>query len=743
MPIANQNKRKLSSFEVELIYAKSKVCLHPSKAKKDNIPGFLILIRGANCTNKDIVLAFIPESRLTSQELKIYEKVDLECASRDKSLYDSASEKTYEIISKPSFSLLSGYSFGVPLSYVYSIQLRTPSSGFWHGSIIIHAKDGEKFPILFFHDDESPSTKARQKIRNLQFETFNEDGELYWGGNDFLSELESLVHLERSTIERSVYLVNPDSTDLRQFSPFVTDQSKKKLQNKEEPFKVPNFNKMFANAKWKVLETVATISARTKNQVVDLVTEHAPDTVKNAMKNPEFQKVDEEFDSLHIYLAKWAQKVKDEAEKSRSQYILHDDVYERINNELGSTELLTEEEINKASRRKEISKAEWDTFFDYTGRLSITVNEVKERIFHGGLESSIRKEAWLFLLEVYPWDSSSEERKLLKESYITSYAEFKMRWLNDDHKRHTSFWKDQKHRIEKDVARTDRNLDLFKNNKKKGSVSGDTEGSRSSSPETPDEDEESDGDFDVSNINNPHLFALREILLTYNEYNVNLGYIQGMTDLLSPLYVVLQDEQLTFWAFVNFMNRMERNFVRDQSGMKQQMSTLNKLVQFMLPNMYKHLEKCESIDLFFFFRMLLVWYKRELPWDNVLRLWEILWTDYYSSQYHLFIALSILSDNERIVIQNLKRFDEVLKYFNDLSLKLNLDLILIRSELLFLKFKRMIDIIDRENSILRSNNTNSTESTGLVAIGDDVRGLLSKKIVIQKEVKRPEGAGGG
>ena len=61
---------------------------------------------------------------------------------------------------------------------------------------------------------------------------------------------------------------------------------------------------------------------------------------------------------------------------------------------------------------------------------------------------------------------------------------------------------------------------------------------------------------------------MREILLTFNEYNENLGYVQGMTDLLSPLYVIIQDEVLVFWAFANFMERMERNFVRDQTGMK-------------------------------------------------------------------------------------------------------------------------------------------------------------------------------
>lgn len=49
---------------------------------------------------------------------------------------------------------------------------------------------------------------------------------------------------------------------------------------------------------------------------------------------------------------------------------------------------------------------------------------------------------------------------------------------------------------------------------------------------------------------------MKDMLLTYNEYNQDLGYVQGMSDLLAPLYAVMQDDAVAFWAFVNFMNRM-------------------------------------------------------------------------------------------------------------------------------------------------------------------------------------------
>lgn len=44
--------------------------------------------------------------------------------------------------------------------------------------------------------------------------------------------------------------------------------------------------------------------------------------------------------------------------------------------------------------------------------------------------------------------------------------------------------------------------------------------------------------------------------MTYVMYNFDLGYVQGMSDLLSPLLLQLRDEVDTFWCFVGFMNKV-------------------------------------------------------------------------------------------------------------------------------------------------------------------------------------------
>lgn len=740
------------SNETELLYVKSKAYLHPTTAKRDNVVGFLSLGKPSSAkSNKDILLSFTPESMLSGPELEIYNRVDLASdilqdlaallLNRDDT---SATRSRLSVgkntVSKPPVSVTTSYAFSVPLMLIYLIQMRTPSLGWWFGSVVIHSKSDETLPIVFFHDDESPLTISRQKVKNQRFDPFGEDGAMYWGGEDFLAAISSLIHTERLNVEPSVYLVDPISADLVNFLPFNdTKKSKdatKPASSEAVPFKLPDVNKMLTTAKWKVLETVASFTSRTKTQVKDIVEEHVPQSVlRQVLQKPEVQKISNDFESARVYLAKWAAQVKEEAEQLEQMYMLEDAVYARINDQLGDDKkLLTPQEISNASRRKPVSLVEWNGFFDDQGNLNMTPDEVKNRIFHGGLAPEVRKLAWPFLLGVFSWDSNFAEREITKKSLQSSYCDFKRRWAEDDLRRKEEFWRDQKVRIEKDVHRNDRNIPLYKDNKSKKSTQTSEANERCSSPETPAEDEE----WDLARIDNLHLFRLREILLTYNEYNLNLGYIQGMTDLLSPIYAVFQDEVMSFWAFTGFMERMERNFVRDQSGMKKQMLVLNELLQFMFPDLYKHLAKCESTDLFFFFRMLLVWYKREFEWDDVNMLWEVFWTDYYSSQYHLFFALAILSSQERSIMTYLNRFDEVLKFMNDLLGTMKLRDLLVRTELIFLRFRRMIDLIDRENAAKRAMG-----ELYEVNVHPDLRELLLRKLIIQKEVERPEGVGGG
>jgi TBC1 domain family member 15 len=60
-------------------------------------------------------------------------------------------------------------------------------------------------------------------------------------------------------------------------------------------------------------------------------------------------------------------------------------------------------------------------------------------------------------------------------------------------------------------------------------------------------------------------------------------------------------------------------------------------------------------------RWVLIAFKREFVFEDVLKLWEVLWTDYYSNQFVLFVALAVLESHRDMILRYLVEFDEILK----------------------------------------------------------------------------------
>jgi len=101
---------------------------------------------------------------------------------------------------------------------------------------------------------------------------------------------------------------------------------------------------------------------------------------------------------------------------------------------------------------------------------------------------------------------------------------------------------------------------------------------------------------------------------------------------------VIPDEADCFWCFVGLMDKMERNFDQDQSGMHNQLLALRKLVQLLDPQLFAHFECQEQCQNYLFcYRWLLLHFKREFAFDDCLRLWESLWTCAFCDQLHMYV----------------------------------------------------------------------------------------------------------
>jgi hypothetical protein len=351
--------------------------------------------------------------------------------------------------------------------------------GWWFGSLVINTRAGDGFPALFFHDDECESTILQKKRRVKEnFDPFGTEGGLFWGGDEVLRWLKRYAEVQRSAVDRNVYLINPSDEDTLSFGrPISHGDGSISAKAQPEAAAAPAqagvadasmdpFMKTLKETRWKVLEQlskITTFTRRTANEIVD--NPRIPPQMRRLMKNPEIQTLQDEFDSARVYLARWAMTVAEQSDKERNQRIwTAQDMLEMENSSVGDFEILELETGNLAiqERRRVLQLPEWEGFFDpTTGRLQVTVEEVKERIFHGGLDPNdgVRKEAWLFLLGVYTWDSSLEERQAMMNSKRDEYIRLKAGWWERMVEGNSTIeqfdhWKEQKNRIGKIQTKT-------------------------------------------------------------------------------------------------------------------------------------------------------------------------------------------------------------------------------------------------------------------------------------------------
>ncbi|AQK54634.1 RabGAP/TBC domain-containing protein [Zea mays] len=285
-----------------------------------------------------------------------------------------------------------------------------------------------------------------------------------------------------------------------------------------------------------------------------------------------------------------------------------------------------------------LSVEEWTSFLDREGRI-MDSKALRKKVFYGGVDHALRKEVWKFLLGYHEYDSTYAEREYLAVMKRAEYEVIKSQWKSisaTQAKRFTKF-RERKGLIDKDVVRTDRSIPYY------------------------------EGD------DNQNVVVLRDILLTYSFYNFDLGYCQGMSDFLAPILYVMEDESESFWCFASLMERLGANFNRDQNGMHAQLLALSKLVELLDPSLHNYFRQNDCLNYFFCFRWVLIQFKREFSFDQIMLLWEVLWSHYLSEHFHLYLCVAILKKYRQRIIGEQMDFDTLLKFINELSGQINLD----------------------------------------------------------------------
>lgn len=78
---------------------------------------------------------------------------------------------------------------------------------------------------------------------------------------------------------------------------------------------------------------------------------------------------------------------------------------------------------------------------------------------------------------------------------------------------------------------------------------------------------------------------LKVVRFSYVYEHLDIGYMQGMCDLLAPLLVIFDDESLSYGCFCRLMERMIENFPNG-CAMDMHFANMRSLIQILDSEMY-------------------------------------------------------------------------------------------------------------------------------------------------------------
>uniref|UniRef100_A0AAQ4S345 Small G protein signaling modulator 2 n=1 Tax=Gasterosteus aculeatus aculeatus TaxID=481459 RepID=A0AAQ4S345_GASAC len=166
-----------------------------------------------------------------------------------------------------------------------------------------------------------------------------------------------------------------------------------------------------------------------------------------------------------------------------------------------------------------------------------------------------------------------------------------------------------------------------------------------------------------------NLEKLRNIMCSYVWEHLEMGYVQGMCDLLAPLMVILDDECLAYSCFTQLMKRMSHNFPNG-GAMDTHFANMRSLIQILDSELFELMQQNGDYTHFYFcYRWFLLDFKRELLYEDVFAVWEVIWVAprISSQDFVLFLALALVTVYRDIIMDNNMDFTDIIKFFNEMA----------------------------------------------------------------------------
>jgi hypothetical protein len=154
-----------------------------------------------------------------------------------------------------------------------------------------------------------------------------------------------------------------------------------------------------------------------------------------------------------------------------------------------------------------------------------------------------------------------------------------------------------------------------------------------------DKEEEEDADKYVMDY---HWEAIERVLFIYAKLNPGVGYVQGMNELLAPIYYVFaKDDDLesqayaeadSFFVFTTLMSDVRDHFVRSldldaSSGINATLLRMSQRLLWFDRPLFRNMSKKNVKEQYYAFRWITVLCSQEWDLPDVIRLWDSILAD--------------------------------------------------------------------------------------------------------------------
>jgi len=156
------------------------------------------------------------------------------------------------------------------------------------------------------------------------------------------------------------------------------------------------------------------------------------------------------------------------------------------------------------------------------------------------------------------------------------------------------------------------------------------------------------------------------ILKAYSNYNPELGYCQGMASIVGLLLMYLKEED-AFWVLVHLMGNhkylMGDLFLPGLPKLKENLYVHDKLFKKMMPKLFNHFEKLTIMSSMYATKWYMKYMIDSLPFDVLLRVWDIYISEGNKVIYSVVMALLKLHEDKLLKMQ----FEGVLGHFSKME----------------------------------------------------------------------------